>query len=205
MVQKEIKLRGRPRHFDEGDALDKAMRVFWAKGYDGATVDDLVAGTGVGRPSLYATFGDKQTLFLRCLENYSQHVGMLAVEALHADPGIREAIGGFLRQAATSATSPDSPSGCLLICVVPSVDDAKVREISANATVQAMSIIERRLEAAVNEGELPTDFPCAVRARQVLGIAQSLVLRARFGASRAALLTDADEGVALLLGAAEGR
>ena len=53
------RLRGRPRSFDEAEALDQATRVFWAKGYDGATVDDLVAGTGVSRPSLYATFGYK--------------------------------------------------------------------------------------------------------------------------------------------------
>ena len=55
--------RGRPRSFDEKAALDKATQVFWAKGYDGVTIDDLVAGMGGGRPSLYSIFGDKRTIF----------------------------------------------------------------------------------------------------------------------------------------------
>jgi AcrR family transcriptional regulator len=55
----------RRRSFDESDALKKATQVFWSKGYDGVTIDDLVAGMGVGRPSLYAVFGDKRAIFLR--------------------------------------------------------------------------------------------------------------------------------------------
>ena len=68
MVQNAARPRGRPRSFDERDALEKATQVFWSKGYDGVTIDDLVAGMGVGRPSLYAVFGDKRTLFLRVLK-----------------------------------------------------------------------------------------------------------------------------------------
>jgi AcrR family transcriptional regulator len=59
MIQNTRKKRGRPRSFDEEEALERAVQVFWAKGYDGATIDHLVAGMGVVRPSLYATFGDK--------------------------------------------------------------------------------------------------------------------------------------------------
>ena len=54
MIQNKARPRGRPRSFDERDALEKATQVFWSKGYDGVTIDDLVAGMGVGRPSLYA-------------------------------------------------------------------------------------------------------------------------------------------------------
>src|SRR5260370_61640 len=65
MSQKMPRPRGRPRSFDEREALQKAIRVFWAKGYDAVTIDDLVAGMGVVRPSLYAIFGDNGTLFIR--------------------------------------------------------------------------------------------------------------------------------------------
>ena len=75
MVQNAAKPRGRPRSFDERDALEKATQVFWSKGYDGVTIDDLVAGMGVGRPSLYAVFGDKRTLFLRVLRAYAETEG----------------------------------------------------------------------------------------------------------------------------------
>ena len=72
MIQNTTRPRGRPRSFDERDALEKATQVFWSKGYDGVTIDDLVAGMGVGRPSLYAVFGDKRTLFLRVLKAYAE-------------------------------------------------------------------------------------------------------------------------------------
>ena len=67
MIQNTARPVGRPRSFDETGALEKATQVFWAKGYDGVTIDDLVAGMGVGRPSLYAVFGDKRAIFLRAL------------------------------------------------------------------------------------------------------------------------------------------
>ena len=78
MFHNAARPRGRPRSFDEGDALKKATQAFWSKGYDGVTIDDLVTGMGVGRPSLYAVFGDKRTIFLRALRAYAQAKGALA-------------------------------------------------------------------------------------------------------------------------------
>jgi AcrR family transcriptional regulator len=75
MIHNAARPRGRPRNFDEGDALKKATLVFRAKGYDGVTIDDLVAGMGVGRPSLYSVFGDKRTIFLRALRAYADAKG----------------------------------------------------------------------------------------------------------------------------------
>ena len=81
MIQKSAKPRGRPRNFDETGALEKATQVFWSKGYDGVTIEDLVAGMGVGRPSLYAVFGDKRAIFLRVLRAYAERKGALAAKA----------------------------------------------------------------------------------------------------------------------------
>src|SRR5579885_126996 len=116
--------RGRPRSFDEGDALERAIRVFRSKGYDGATIDDLVAGMGVGRPSLYSVFGDKRTLFLRALRTYAARKGARAAKALFSPPTVRGALAGFFRHAVESATEEGSAPGCLLVCVAPLVDDA---------------------------------------------------------------------------------
>ena len=174
------------------------MKVFWAKGYDGATVDDLVAAMGVGRPSLYATFGDKQALFMRCLTHYGLNVGALAVQALHTAPDVREAVRAFLRQAVTSATGEGTPWGCLMACIVPSVADPQVQEFSAHALAELEKVIEQRLEDAITAGELPPEFPCAARSRQVVGMSMALALRARAGVSREMLLADADHGAGLL-------
>src|ERR1700684_2835995 len=91
--------RGRPRSFDERDALEKATQVFRSKGYDGVTIDDLVAGMGVGRPSLYSVFGDKRTLFLRVLKAYAETKGALAAKALLDRKSTRDSLVGFLKEA----------------------------------------------------------------------------------------------------------
>src|ERR1700692_3426750 len=123
MFQNSGRPPGRPRSFDEAEALEKATQVFWSKGYDGVTIDDLVAGMGVGRPSLYAVFGDKRTLFLRVLRGYAERKGALAAQALFSPLSLRDSIAGFLRYAVKSATEKGSAPGCLIVCVAPVVDD----------------------------------------------------------------------------------
>src|SRR5579871_749810 len=98
MVQNATRPRGRPRKFDELEALEKAIQVFWSKGYDGVTIDDLVDGMGVARPSLYAVFGDKRTLFLRALRAYAEKKGALAAKALLAPQSLRASLASFMRQ-----------------------------------------------------------------------------------------------------------
>src|SRR6266849_4954549 len=127
MIQNTARPRGRPRSFDETGALEKATQVFWSKGYDGVTIDDLVAGMGVGRPSLYAVFGDKRTLFLRALRTYAEAKGALSAKALFSPQTLRGSLAGFLTHAVESATEEGSAPGCLLLCVAPLVDDAEVR------------------------------------------------------------------------------
>src|SRR5579872_6867359 len=104
MVQNPPVPRGRPRSFEETAALEKATQVFWSKGYDGVTIDDLVAGMGVGRPSLYAVFGDKRTIFLRVLKAYAERKGAAAAKALLSPRRLRDSIAGFLRHSVESAT-----------------------------------------------------------------------------------------------------
>ena len=130
MIKNTRKKPGRPRSFDEEEALERAIQVFWAKGYDGATIDDLVAGMGVPRPSLYATFGDKRALFMRCLQRYAEHKGAGVVKALLGPGDVRGAVGRLLRFAVESATQEGSARGCLIICVAPLVDDQRVRELN---------------------------------------------------------------------------
>ncbi len=197
--EKPTRLRGRPRSFNEAEALEQATRVFWAKGYDGATVDDLVAGTGVSRPSLYATFGDKESLFMRCLEHYARSAILFATQVLSAASTIQEAVGSYLRMTVEGVTCHSTPSGCLTACVVPSVEDSKVQDFSARAAAQMAQVIEQRLREAVAAGELPPDFPCAMRSRHILGMSSALALRARAGATRETLQADADDVAALLL------
>jgi AcrR family transcriptional regulator len=199
MFQNAVKPRGRPRSFDETEALEKATRVFRSKGYDGVTIDDLVAGMGVGRPSLYAVFGDKRTIFLRALRAYAEAKGGRAAKALFSSPTLRDSLASFLRHAVESATAKGSAPGCLLVCVAPLVDDAEVRQYLKNATAAAMALVERRFRDGIGAGEIPSDFPVAARASQVLDLSRGLTMRAQMGTPRKTLINDADEAADLVL------
>ena len=191
--------RGRPRSFDELEALEKATQVFWSKGYDGVTIDDLVAAMGVGRPSLYRVFGDKRTLFLRVLRAYAERKGARAAQALLSPPALRASLASFLRHAVQSATEEGSAVGCLLECVAPLVDDPEVREFLQNSTAGAIAMLERRFRDGIAAGELPPGFPVAARASQAIDLSKGLTMRAQIGTSRRRLLRDAEEAVDLLL------
>ena len=199
MFQNIAKPRGRPRSFDERQALEKATRVFRSKGYDGVTIDDLVAGMGVGRPSLYSVFGDKRTLFLRVLRAYAETKGAFAAKALFSPPTLRESLVSFLRHAVEIATEEGSAPGCLLVCVAPLVHDAEVQQFLQDAVAAAVALVERRFCDAVSAGEVPPDFPAAVRATQVLDLTRGLTMRAQMGTSRKTLLKDAQEAADLVL------
>src|ERR1700744_716006 len=177
MVHNVAKSRGRPRSFDERLALEKATRVFRSRGYDGATIDDLVAGMGVGRPSLYSVFGDKRAIFLRALKAYAERKGALAAKALFSPGTLRDSLAGFLRSAVESATEKGSAPGCLLVCVAPLVNDAEVRKFLQKAAAGAVALVAQRFRDAISAGELPKDFPSAVRARQVTDLARGLTIR----------------------------
>jgi len=199
MFQNTVKPRGRPRSFDEREALEKAIQVFWSKSYDGVTIDDLVAGMGVGRPSLYAVFGDKRTIFVRALKAYAEAKGARAAKALFSPPTLREALASFLRHAVESATEEGSAQGCLMVCIAPLVDDAEVRQFLKDAVAAGAALVERRFRDGITAGEVPPDFPVATRAIQVGDLARGLTLRAQMGTARATLLRDAQEAVDLVL------
>ena len=204
MVQNTPKPRGRPRNFDESDALDKAIQVFWSKGYDGVTIDDLVAGMGVGRPSLYAVFGDKRAIFLRTLRAYAERKGASAAKALLGPQSLRDSVASFLKYAVESATEKGSARGCLMMCVAPLVADDEVQRFLQSAVAGGVALVERRLRDAISAGDIPPDFPIAVRAVQITDFARSLTMRPQIGTPRRTLLKDAEEATELVLLARPG-
>src|SRR5947208_1983555 len=102
-VQRACK--GRPREFNVDEALAAALRVFWTKGYEGASLTDLTDAMGITRPSLYAAFGNKESLFHKALDLYEREKLAYVGEAL-AEPTARRVAEVLLRGAVVNATSP---------------------------------------------------------------------------------------------------
>src|SRR5213594_2023775 len=105
---------GRPRAFDVDEALDRALQVFWHKGYEGSSLTDLTQAMGINRPSLYAAFGDKEALFRKVLDRYADGPAAYVREALNA-PTARAVVERLLRGAADLQTNRRNPRGCLAV------------------------------------------------------------------------------------------
>jgi len=203
MVQNMKRAGGRPRSFDADAALDRAVEVFWRCGYDGASLDELTAAMGIGRPSLYAAFGDKQHLFAAALKRYGETVGAMAVEAFLEASQVRDAVAAFFRVAACNQARDGGPTGCLLACTAASVAETQpeVRMFYATGLQAMENMLKERLERAVADGELRHGFPTGQRARLMVDLMQGLALRARSGSTREELRSAATAYADLVLDA----
>ena len=177
---------GRPRTFDTEQALDRALEVFWRKGYEGASICDLTAAMGINPPSLYAAFGNKEALFCRALDRYTEIHGEFIREAL-AVPKAREGIAALLRGTARSLSDKSNPTGCLLVQGISGVTGEQaqcIRETLNAKRASGEKDIRERLKRAKKEGELPADADPAALARYVATVTQGMAVQAAGGASR---------------------
>ena len=176
--------RGRPRAFDPDTALERAMHVFWAKGYEGASLSDLTRAMRINRPSLYAAFGNKEQLFSKVLDRYMD--GPLAYfgNALAA-PKARDVIEQIFFSAARMAGDPTIPAGCLMVQGALAVGDAarSVRKEAVGRRIASEATLRRRLQRAKREGDLPQSADPADLARYVMTVLQGIAIQGANGAS----------------------
>jgi AcrR family transcriptional regulator len=180
------------------------MAVFWSHGFEAASMADLVAATGLNKPSLYAAFGDKAQLFQRALERYAQTQAEPHLRALEREPDLRAAIAGFLGSMADVLADPARPGGCLLVNAtaacgtgdLPSSVEAAVHRAHA-LTGEA---IRRRLAQAERMGQLPAGTSLEGLTDFLLTVVAGMAVRAKAGMPRAAL----DPVIAMAMGAIPG-
>jgi AcrR family transcriptional regulator len=179
---------GRPRSFDTDKALDRAMHVFWRKGYDGTSLSDLTRAMGINRPSLYAAFGNKESLFKKALDRYAQGPGGFVREAL-ALPAAREVVERLLMGSADHQSNPRGPKGCLLVQGALSCGDAPepVRKDTAARCRALDAALRQRLERAVAEGDLPKGTDAEELTTFVVTVIRGMAVQAAGGAGRAEL------------------
>ncbi len=186
--------KGRPREFDTEEALDKALHVFWRKGYEGTSLTDLTEAMGISRPSLYAAFGNKEELFRRALDRYADYgPGAIQREAL-AEPTARRVVERLLRSAAEALTDPCNPPGCLAVqCALTCGDAAEsIKDELCRRRAASEAALAARFEQAKAEGDLGKNADPASLARFVVTITQGMSVQASGCASRADLLEVAE-------------
>ncbi|MFF7334204.1 TetR family transcriptional regulator [Streptomyces sp. NPDC008150] len=176
--------RGRPRSFDRETALEKAVLAFWAHGYEGTSVSDLTRAMGIGAPSLYAAFGDKQALFAEVVHAYGERYATFGDRAIAEEPTARAAVARTLREAAAAYTTAGRPAGCLIAHAAANCTTPAVEESLRTRRGQAVAAFERRILDAVRAGELPPGTDAAALARFTGAVIQGMSQQARDGASR---------------------
>jgi AcrR family transcriptional regulator len=203
-TKNEKRARGRPRAYDADDALGNATDAFWLGGYSGTSLDTLSDVTGMNRPSLYAAFGDKHSLYLSTLDRYVEAGVQAMHHALRDDIPLPQALQRVYDGAlALYLPTGGEPRGCFLIgtAVVESKVDEAVRTRLAQGLKSFDRAFEKRIRRAQTDGELSVNADAAVLARVASAILHSLALRSRAGDSRASLRATAAEGVMLICGA----
>ncbi|WP_165245352.1 TetR/AcrR family transcriptional regulator [Paludisphaera soli] len=184
---------GRVRQFDADEALERAMEVFWTRGYEGATLDELTAGMGINRPSLYAAFGNKEQLFRKALERYrAGPIGFIREALLR--PTARAAAEAVLDGMLRLVCDPANPGGCLAVqaALTSGADAEPIRRELAAGRERAVAAIRERFERARREGELPERTDCAALARFVATVMHGLAVQAAGGADPEELRRAAD-------------
>ena len=181
-------LTGRPREFDVDQALDRALRVFWRKGYEGTTLPDLTKAMGINRPSLYAAFGSKEGLFRKALDRYAEGPAAYVREALN-EPTARAVAERLLGGAIDVVSDRRNPRGCLMVQGALACGEAaeSVRRELVSRRLAGEAAIRERFERAISDGDLPVDSHPADLARYLVAVLQGSAVQAVGGASRAEL------------------
>jgi AcrR family transcriptional regulator len=176
---------GRPRTFDVDEALDIALKVFWRKGYEGTSIDDLTKAIGINRPSLYCAFGNKEELFRKALDRYAEGPGALYREAL-GEPTARGVAERLLRGTAEALGDPRNPRGCLSVQAALSCgEEADPIRCELNARrAAAEAAVRERFVRAKAEGDLPAEADPADLARYLATVTHGMAVQAAGGASR---------------------
>jgi AcrR family transcriptional regulator len=187
---------GRPRSFDLDMALERALQVFWKKGYEAASLSDLTRAMRINRPSLYAAFGDKESLFRRALDRYMAQETRYWQDAIEA-PTLAGFVQRLLHGAAEAMSRAGTPGGCLLVqgALTCSAEAEPVRRELISRREAGELAVRDRLKRAKKEGDLPAAADPGTLAQYLTTVIQGMAVQAAGGTSRLELRRVADTAV----------
>ncbi|WP_433345998.1 TetR/AcrR family transcriptional regulator [Microtetraspora malaysiensis] len=179
--------RGRPRSFDRDAALDKAIRLFWRRGYEATSVRDLTEELGIGAPSLYSAFGDKQQLFTEALRVYDERYGGFIDRALADEPTAKGAAARVFAEAPERYTRRDLPTGCLIVSGDAGTTSTEIIEHLRRMRDSKVHAFAAKIRADITAGRLPGDIDPRALGRYTMSTLTGLAQAARDGVTRAEL------------------
>ncbi len=177
---------GRPKDFDRDEVLQKAIDVFWEQGYQATSIDDLLTRMGIGRQSLYNTFGDKETLFREAIDRYHESVSEKMLSCLRVEGSPLQNIRNLFTYLVEHAGGENS-NGCLIVNTA--IEFAGLdRESEVLTAVRRVygsmeKSLKKTLQQAVDAGELPTDYDVTSQGTFLAGSIQGIMLMAKTGAT----------------------
>ena len=176
---------GRPREFDVDRAVERAMRLFWQKGYDATSLTDLTDAMGINAPSLYAAFGDKAGLFRAALDRYQQLEATTYVNDALGQPTARAFVERLLGGAADNQTNPRHP-GCLMVqgALMGRSSDATTQREIRRRRARGQALVQERLMRAQRDGDLSSRADPRALARFVVAVIRGMAVEAGGGATR---------------------
>ena len=187
--------RGRPRSFDADLTLMQIYKIFRSNGFAGTSLDDIAQATGLNRPSLYAAFGDKRTMYLAAIGIVRDSIAASADRLDAADLGLRATLDLWLKGGVKAYLAGDNgPGGCLAICtaVAESVSDAEIR----SSLDDVLGVIDERVARWFERADMSDPLG---RARLVAAVMHSLSIRARAGQPREVLNAMAEDALTYLV------
>jgi AcrR family transcriptional regulator len=184
--------RGRPRAFERGVALERAMQVFWASGYEGTSIPMLTEAMGISAQSLYAAFGSKDALYREALEVYRTTIGGFGRRALDEEPDALDAVARLLQESAINFSRTVGAPGCMISMAPAELTETPLTILGRKLRAESVAKVAERLERGVREGQVRRDVDSGAWSRYIGSVVQGMSVQARDGAATEALLTTAE-------------
>ncbi|TMR91171.1 TetR/AcrR family transcriptional regulator [Nonomuraea basaltis] len=177
----------RPRKFEEGRAVEAAMRAFWEAGYEATSTQALCAATGLGRSSIYNTFASKHDLFEKALRHYMKERNAVLAELMDGDLPIKEKVRTVLWWAVEP--DPTEPIGCLVVnsMIELAPRDPEIAQLLRRDNERRLQLVRSAIETGRSRGEIDAAKDPLALAHFVFAAVSGLRVAARGGADRAAL------------------
>jgi AcrR family transcriptional regulator len=187
IIQGSKRGRGRPVVFDRSKALFEAMKLFWERGYEGTSFDDLIAAMGISASSFYNSFGSKEELYCEATRAYLEWAGQWFFAILN-DPSTdtRTAFALLLEATAEEFTRGDHPPGCMISLAGTHCSPGmkNIRDMMTEHRAFSEGAMAARIKKGIADGDVPADTDCGMLAAYYGAVARGLAVQARDGASR---------------------